>query len=109
MFTVNQNSRDPFFPKAKAVQVEGTSQPETSLDIPTILQANFHGVISSGGRSIAYINNITLEPGRQAVIPIRAGGQERQITVRCREVTKDSVLLEVQGYAQPIRISRPNK
>ena len=107
VFVVNQESRDPFFPKAKAVRVEGNStQPEVALDIPAILQANFHGVVSSGGRSIAYINNVVLEAGRSAVIPIRAGTQERQINVRCREVTADAVVLEVQGNPRPIRITR---
>ena len=108
VFTIDQNSRDPFFPKAKAAQAEdNTPQTEVALDVPSVLRANFHGIITQGDKSIAYINNITLETGRQAVIPIRAGGKERQVAVRCLDVTRDAVVLEVQGYAQPVRITRP--
>lgn len=106
VFTVDQNARDPFFPKARPVQLEASTGPELALDIPTLLQANLHGIISAGGKSIAYVSNIMLEEGRTAVIPIRAAGQERQINVRCREVTKDTVVLEVQGYSEPVRLKR---
>lgn len=106
VFTVDQTARDPFFPKARPVQLEASTGPELALDIPTLLQANLHGIISAGGKSIAYVSNIMLEEGRIAVIPIRAAGQERQVNVRCREVTKDTVVLEVQGYSEPIRLKR---
>jgi hypothetical protein len=106
VFTVDNNSRDPFFPQTRAKVEEPGAQPEIALDVPAILQANLHGIISSGGKSIAYISNVMLEEGRAAVIPIRAGGYERQVNVRCREVTRDAVLLEVQGYTDPVRITR---
>jgi Na+-transporting NADH:ubiquinone oxidoreductase subunit NqrF len=105
VFTSDHTGRDPFFPKAR-VQVEVNTQTDVSLDVRSILQANFHGVVSSGGKSIAFVNNIMLEEGRNAVIPIRAGGHERQIAVRCREVTKDSVVLELQGDPEPLRLTR---
>jgi len=110
VFTVDNNSRDPFFPNAKssAPSVTG-SQVDANFDVPSILQANFHGVVSSGGKSIAYVNNVMLEEGRTAIIPIRAGGQEKSVTVHCSEVVKDAVVLEVQGYAHPIRLTRPSR
>ena len=104
VFTTDHTARDPFFPKARVAQVD--TQPDVALDVRAILQANFHGVVSSGGKSIAFINNIMLEEGRNAVIPIRAGGHERQVAVRCQMVTKDSVLLEVQGDPEPLRLTR---
>ena len=109
-FAIDRTSRDPFFPKANLAKVE-TVEPQTeiALDIPAMLQANLHGIISSGGKSIAYVSNIMLEAGRQAVIPIRAGGQTRSVNVRCREVTKDTVVLEVQGYTEPVRLTRTNQ
>ena len=106
VFTVDKNSRDPFFPQAKPSQAEESTTPELAIDVPTLLQANLHGIVSAGGKSIAYIANVMLEEGRNAVIPIRAGGRERQVAVRCREVTKDTVVLEVQGHPEPVRISR---
>ena len=110
VFTVDNNSRDPFFPNAKSsAPVEVGTPVDVNFDVPSILQANFHGVISSGGKSIAYVNNVMLEDGRSAVIPIRAGGQEKAVSVRCIGVEKDAVVLEVQGYAQPIRLTRPSR
>lgn len=107
VFTVDKNSRDPFFPKARiGNEEESNPQPDVAFDVPKILQQNFHGVISSAGRSVAYVNNVMLEEGRTAVIPIRAGGQEKQVTVRCVEVTRDSVVLQVEGYTEPVRLKR---
>lgn len=106
VFTIDKNSRDPFFPKSRPLQEEVAPTPEMAIDVPSVLKANLHGIVSAGGRSIAYISNVMLEEGRNAVIPIRAGGQERSVNVRCREVTKDTVVLEVQGYTEPVRITR---
>ena len=106
VFTVDGKVRDPFFPNARQATLEVNTEGELALDIPAILQANLHGIISSGGRSIAYVSNVMLEPGRNALIPIRAGGQERQVSVRCVEVTKESVVVEVQGYPEPITLTR---
>jgi hypothetical protein len=105
VFTTDRTARDPFFPKARVAEPDN-SQPDVALDVRAILQANFHGVVSSGGKSIAFVNNIMLEEGRHAVIPIRAGGHERQVAVRCQTVTKDSVVLEVQGDPEPLRLTR---
>ena len=107
VFTVDNNSRDPFFPNAKSsAPVQAGTPIDTNFDVPGILQSNFHGVVSSGGKSIAYVNNVMLEEGRTAIIPIRAGGQEKAVTVRCIKVEKDAVVLEVQGYAHSIRLTR---
>src|SRR5688500_318386 len=46
VFTIDQNSRDPFFPKAKkAVAVTDTTQPQVAVDVTALLQAGFQGVI----------------------------------------------------------------
>jgi hypothetical protein len=107
VFTVDNHSRDPFFPNAKSsAPVEAGTAVDANFDVPTILQSNFHGVVSSGGKSIAYVNNVMLEEGRTAIIPIHAGGQQKAVTVRCIKVEKDAVVLEVQGYAHHIRLTR---
>src|SRR5688572_30510517 len=80
-FSIDSKSRDPFFPNARRATLEANSNTDLALDIPAMLQANLHGIISSGGKSIAYVSNVMLEPGRNALIPIRAGGQERLISV----------------------------
>lgn len=106
VFTVDQNSRDPFFPKARAKMETESDEPQIALDVPALLQSSLYGIISSGGKSIAYVGDVMLESGRSAAIPIRAAGQERHVTVRCVEVTKDTVVLEVQGYTEPVRLTK---
>ena len=110
VFRIDQNSRDPFFPKAKrAVEpVEPTRPAATSVDVAAQLRQGFTGIIGNGETRIALINNVMLEAGRQTVIPINAAGQLRNIPVRCREVQRDSVVLEVQGYAEPMKIAKIN-
>jgi hypothetical protein len=44
--------------------VETGTPVDAKLDVASILQENFHGVVSSGGKSIAYVNNVMLEEGR---------------------------------------------
>ena len=107
VFNASHTARDPFFPGAKKAVVETTtsSQPKTAVDVIALLQQGFQGVIGAGEKRIALINNIMLEPGRQTEIPVGHAADKRNVPVRCREVSRDSVLLEVQGYAQPIRIA----
>ena len=107
VFNIDQNSRDPFFPKAKkAVAVADAQQPQAAVDVISLLQAGFSGTIGSGEQWMALINNVMLEPGRKTEIPISAAGQSRLVSVRCREVARDSVVLEVQGHSQPVRLVR---
>jgi hypothetical protein len=70
------------------------------------LQAGFQGVVGNDKAKIALINNVMLEPGRQTMIPISAPGRSQSVSVRCLEVLKDAVVLEVQGHTQPIRLIR---
>jgi hypothetical protein len=106
VFTVDENTRDPFFPKAKKRTLVAAVENSAPIDIPVLLQAEFQGVIASGESRIAVIGNVMLEAGRQAVIPVRSGGQERRVSVHCREVSRNAVVLEVQGYAEPLTITR---
>jgi hypothetical protein len=62
--------------------------------------------MASGTRRIALISNVMLEAGTKAVIPVRSGTQERQVPVRCREIERDYVVLEVQGHPTPVRLIR---
>jgi hypothetical protein len=110
VFTVDDNIRDPFFPKAKKVTlVAAVERSAIAIDIPTLLQTEFQGVIGSGEERIAVINNVMLVPGRHAIIPLRSDGQEHNINVRCREISRNSVVLEVQGYPQPLTITRTQR
>jgi hypothetical protein len=105
-FVMDATLRDPFFPKSKRTKVAGTTRAETPIDIPRLLQNDFGGVIGSGERRIAVIGNVLLEPGRKASIPLRSQGGERKISVRCLEVTTRSVLLDVEGFPEPLTITR---
>lgn len=111
-FSADENLRDPFFPKSKRrakVQQATATQTEAPVNIPMLLQKEFQGIVTSGDESIALIANVIVEPGRETAIPIRSGGQEKRVVVRCREVTRTAVVLEVTGYPGPITINRDAK
>lgn len=109
VFTVDNDSRDPFFPNAKkaapVVATAPNAAPKTAVDVLGQLQAGFQGILVAGDQRIGLINNVMLEPGRETEIPVGSGNEKRRVPVRCREVTRDGVVLEVQGYAQPVRIA----
>jgi hypothetical protein len=109
IFTVDDNTRDPFFPKSKRRTLVASVEKAPPMEIPLLLQAEFEGTIGSGDHRIAVISNIMLEPGRQTVIPLHSGGQERRVSVRCREVYRNAVVLEVQGYPEPLTITRTQR
>jgi len=109
IFAVDDNTRDPFFPKSKRRTLVASVEKAPPMEIPILLQAEFEGTIGWGDHRIAVISNIMLEPGRQTVIPLRSGGQERRVSVRCREVYRNAVVLEVQGYPEPLTITRTQK
>ena len=99
--------RDPFYPKSKRVKQAAAAQAEVAaIDLPRVLESEFQGVIGTGEQRIALISNVLLEPGRGAVIPVHSAGREQKVSVFCTEVTQRSVVLQVEGYPQPLTISR---
>jgi hypothetical protein len=101
VFTLDQNARDPFYPQVKkAAAAVGSTvvAPTVITDLPALLTAGLQGIGGTPDHYIAIIYSVMLEKGRQAVIPIRIGNQDRKFSVKCREVAKNSVALEVEGY-----------
>ncbi len=104
VFTIDQNSRDPFNPQNKrtaAASANAASQP-LAVDIAAVLSDGFQGVGGSPEERIAMINNVLLEQGKAASIPVRAGAQSRTLQVRCREIARDHVVLDVEGYGSVV-------
>jgi len=110
-FALDQNLIDPFSPEARQqaalAAISATPAQHAPGDLATQLQAAFQGVIGNGSDRIAIISNMMLEPGRSAVIALGEGAQAREVKVRCREISRDGVLLEIPGLAQPLLIKRP--
>lgn len=104
-FTVDDNQRDPFFPKKKPVARTTAGQPAAPVDLSSLLKNEFLGVSGFGEQRIAVFRNALLERGQSATLRLSTGGQQHPVTVRCREVMKNAVVLEVQGQAQPVTIS----
>lgn len=103
VFTIDQNSRDPFFPQVRKAPANATAQPVAATqmaaaDIPGLLSAGLQGIGGTPDHRIALINNIMLEAGRSTVIPVRLGNEQRKISVKCKKVARNSVALEVEGY-----------
>jgi hypothetical protein len=101
VFTLDQNARDPFFPQAKKAALpvgSSAAAPTVITDLPALLTAGLQGIGGTPGHYIAIVHNVMLEKGRQTVISVRVGAQDRKFSVKCREVAKNSVALEVEGY-----------
>ena len=110
VFTLDQNARDPFFPQAKkTVATPGSTAavPAVAADVPALMTAGLQGIGGTPERYIAVIYNVMLEKGRQAVIPVRVGNQDRKFSVKCRDVAKNSVALEVEGYGAMVIKPKP--
>jgi hypothetical protein len=101
VFTLDQNARDPFFPQAKKAALpvgSAVAAPTVITDLPALFTAGLQGIGGTPDHYIAIIHNVLLEKGRQTVISVRVGSQDRKFSVKCREVAKNSVALEVEGY-----------
>jgi hypothetical protein len=108
-FSTNSALRDPFFPGVKRrVEVAETPQTRGPVDAERHLRQGFQGIFGAGRSRLALINNVMLEPGRTATIPVMSGNQRREITVRVRDVLPTAVILEVQGEGRTITISTAN-
>ena len=110
VFTLDQGSRDPFFPQAKkspAAIATTVSAPAMVADVPALMVAGLQGIGGTPDRYIAILYNVMLEKGRSAVIPVRVGNQEKKFSVKCREVAKNSVALEVEGYGAMVIKPKP--
>lgn len=105
-------ARDPFFPKkGPSVSPPGGGQTESAgpTDAVALLRAGFQGTIGSGADRLGLINNIILETGRTATIPLNAPGQKREVTVKVRQVLPNAVILDIPGQPQPVTITRTQR
>jgi hypothetical protein len=109
VFALESSLRDPFFPHStRDAQAQAQAAPAVpkAAEINGLLQAGFQGVIGGPEEWLAVVNNIILEPGQSADIPVRTGTTVRQVHVRCREISKEAVVLEVQGQPGTVTLTR---
>jgi hypothetical protein len=114
VFVVDKTAKDPFFPKSSRLterpavtnaQAALVPAPTTTGDVLAALQSGFQGVIGAGENRLAVINNTILEPNRAAAIPVSIGGRAQNVQVRCRQILKNGVVLDIQGQAQGVTIT----
>jgi len=97
--------RDPFFPDSTRVsltQKPVTDKAGTKAPAPALF--TLKAITASGGRRVASINNRPFEAGEEGDI---AFGSSR-VRVRCVEVREDSVIIDVDGQTQELRL-RPKR
>jgi len=94
--------RDPFFPRSNRpyttfqplVKVETNAAPTISADL------KLKGISGSSDKPLALINNHTFEAGEEADI---LSGLDR-IRIRCLEIRKDSVLIQIGPERRELRM-----
>lgn len=112
VFMTEGNLRDPFFPNsarnARPATAETAAPEPGAEDLASLLQAGLQGIIGTPEQRLAIVHNVILEPNRSTVIAVRHAGKVRNLSVRCREIQRDSVTLEVQGTSTAITLIRPS-
>jgi hypothetical protein len=103
VFTIPTNTKegkDPFFPNRPVVAV--APGPKTTNPGPAVvsIKLTLKGISGSRQKPLAIINGRTFEKGEEAEI-VTTGGRTR---VRCVEIREDSVLIEVNGARQELRM-----
>jgi hypothetical protein len=92
--------RDPFFPSSHRrdpkVEVADTNAPGPPVDAVLVLKA----IIRTDKHSQAVINNEIFEEGEDQPVRIPSG----HVGVRCIEIGTNSVLIQVDGEAEPKRL-----
>ena len=114
VFTVGKDVRDPFFPGSRKpeepTKVAAEPVREVNLeDMKNVLTSGFQGIIGTTDRRMALIHNTVLEPRKTAEIVARLEGREYRLALRCLDVARDSVTVQVDGQPLPITISVPVK
>lgn len=104
-FSTNVDLRDPFFPNVRRRAEVPVNTPRVAVNAEKLLRQGFQGIFGAGGTRLALINNVMLETGRTAAIPVRVGNRTEQVAVRVREIRPTSVVLELTEEKRTITIS----
>src|SRR5262245_56341813 len=91
-----QIGRDPFFPTSTRRAARIVVRTNTALD-PQTVPLTVKLILVGQNKKLVQINNRSFEPGEQA--EVLAGGLRIKLT--CLEIREKSVLVNVEGAAQP--------
>ena len=110
VFKVGNGVRDPFFPEVKRVETTETVVAPKELpaeELKALLVAGFQGIMGTPDKRMALIHNTVLEPRKAAQVVARVEGKEYRLALRCLDITRESVTVQVDGQAVPITIDSP--
>jgi hypothetical protein len=98
-----QQGKDPFFPFShrRDPKPEVAAGPETHVDPILVLKA----IIRTSKHSQAVINNEIFETGEEQPVRVPNG----HVRVRCIEISNDFVLIQVEGEAEPKKLTMEQK
>jgi hypothetical protein len=72
----------------------------TNVPAPLLTALKLGGLLLEGQSRRAIVNGVTFAPGESQAVKLRS----RTVQVRCREIREDSVVLEVDGAAEPVTL-----
>lgn len=111
VFMVRPDSRDPFFPSSSRFNHEPTQPTELKKGqeaspnaVASALQSGFQGVYRTATERVALVHNVMLEVDKETTVPMSVDGRDQRIKVRCLRILKGSVVLTVDGHAEPITL-----
>lgn len=92
--------RDPFFPLSRRMIVEARPATTNSAPKPVSVSLVLKGISNNGSKRFALINDKTFESGEEREVPFG----DSKMRVLCVEIREDSVLVEVGGSRQELRL-----
>lgn len=108
VFTVAKDARDPFFPRSPRLRqktAEGQPAAPQPIDLARELQDGFVGVMGTDKRRLALVHNTILHAGKEATIVFEVRGERQEVPVKCLDIQRNSVTLQVKGLAEPLRLT----
>lgn len=85
--------------------------PSQAAPVQHVEELTLKSIMRSGGSSIAILNNKNLSRGQTATFLLwdAQKNQDQEITVTCKEIRKTSILIQIEGEAQPRELKLPGK
>ncbi len=96
-----KQGKDPFYPSSVRPYVNAAGKKPT-IGQPPPVNLVLKGISGTGPHRLCIINNQTFEAGEDGEVSIAAG----RIKVRCVEIKADSVIIEINGERQELRLRR---
>ncbi len=101
----DSRGKDPFFPNRSRLAQPTTVTSSVTNTAPNLNDLQLKGITGTAERRTALINNLTFGKGEEGEVRARNG----KIKIRVLEIRDKSVLLQIEGLAEPKVLLLPDR